>query len=93
MTTIGSSLNQQPEWNFDAVTRTLTVSKINKIYLANREYLYIVVAKVTNPGQTSPTDSFIYEISDPQSNPIEGVNSGITFESLAGGFAFISVKA
>ena len=52
-----------------------------------------MVAKVTNPGQTSPTDSFIYEISDPQSNAIEGVNQGITFESLAGGFAFISVTA
>ena len=52
-----------------------------------------MVAKVTNPGQTSPTNSFIYEISDPQSNAVEGVSSGITFEALAGGFAFIKVTA
>lgn len=93
MTTLGNSLEPTPTWSFDAATRKLTVQKINKVYLTNREYLYIVLAKVTNPGQTEPTDSFIYEIYDPLNNVIEGVSQGITFESLAGGFGFISVGA
>ena len=91
VSTLGSALETNPVWTFDQASRVLTVKKINKIYLATREFLYIVVGKVKNPGQTSPTASFMYEIFDPADKVVEGVNSGITFEATAGGFGFIAV--
>ena len=93
VSTLGSALEANPVWTFDQSTRVLTVQQINKIYLATREFLYIVVSSVKNPGQTNPTASFIYEISDPADNLIEQVRTGITFEATAGGFGFIEVKA
>jgi len=65
VSTLGSALETNPVWTFDKTTRVLTIKKINKIYLATREFLYVKVNKVKNPGQTNPTASFTYKIFDP----------------------------
>ena len=93
MSTLGGYLEANPVWSFDAFTRTLTVQKINKIYLGTRESLYIVVNSVKNPGQTTPTQSFFYQTLDPNNYPVEFAGSGITFTATAGGFGFIDVAA
>ena len=77
--TLGGYLEANPVWSFDASTRILTVQKINKIYLGTRESLYIVINSVKNPGQTTPTESFYYQILDPNNYPVEFAGSGITF--------------
>ena len=92
VSTLGGYLEPSPNWSFDKQTRTLNVQKVNLIYLDTRESLYIVVDSVKNPSQTSPTQSFYYQLLDPNNFPIEFAGDGILFTATAGGFGEISVS-
>ena len=85
-------MNPSPLWSFDRDTRLLKVSAINNVYLASREFIYVIVGQVQNPGQTEPTSSFSYKIFDPSGAEVETTSEGITFTAQAGGFALTSLE-
>ena len=79
VTLLGSNLNSDPEATFDPETGRLTVSKINIVPLKSGDFIYVVVGPVINPTDTEPTSSFSYLITDNLGNPVETVDTGITF--------------
>ena len=91
--TVGGHLNASPVWIFNKATRTLSVDKINLLYLASRQSLYITIDSVKNPGQTTPTASFEFYLLDPIKANVEFANKGIVFAATAGGFSDIAVSS
>jgi hypothetical protein len=87
VTTLGSSLDSDPTWTYDDATRTISVTAANIRTISSLGFMTFVVGPVINPGQSNPTESFTYLISDPQGAPVEQALDGITFQATAGGFA------
>ena len=71
VTTLGSSLDSDPTWTYDDATRTISVTAANIRTISSLGFMTFVVGPVINPGQSNPTESFTYLISDPLGAPIE----------------------
>ena len=67
------------------------MKKVNKVVLQSQDFIYIIVGTVINPNDTEPTGTFTYAISDNLGNPVEAVDSGITFSAAAGGFSSLGL--
>lgn len=93
VTTNGANINPSPVWTLDTATRTILIKSVNNNYLQQFDFMYITIAGVINPSQTSKTASFQVSISDSSDLQIEYVNSGVYFKATTGGFASITVSA
>ena len=71
VTTMGSSLDPNPVWTYDDATRTISVTSANIRTVSSLGFLTFVVGPVINPGQSNPTESFTYLITDPLGAPVE----------------------
>ena len=64
VTTLGSSLDPEPEWTFDAATASVDVKKVNTVALQSQDFIYVVIGPVVNPAVRAPTATFSYLITD-----------------------------
>jgi hypothetical protein len=74
VTTQGANINPNPAWTLDTATRTISIKNVNNNYLQQFDFMYISIAGVVNPSQTSKTSSFQVSLYDSSDLMIEYVN-------------------